>query len=99
MALQDRYDFDDLKNESENFVFKELEQQLNEYPQTICLCNDCVGDMVAVALNSVKPMYRWSLLGRIYTASAAEDEAYSTQIRIAVRDAIEKIRKNPSHDM
>jgi competence protein ComFB len=99
MAFIDNYDFDLLKNEAENLVLNELGRQLESYEGEICTCNDCVVDMAAVALNSVKPLYRFSILGTLYTAQAMTDDAsYSESIRNAVSTAIEKVRENPSHD-
>jgi competence protein ComFB len=98
MAFIDEYDFDLLKNEAENLVLDELGRQLESYAGEICTCNDCVVDMAAVALNSVKPLYRFSLLGALYTAQAMTDDAYGESVRGAVSAAIEKVRQNPSHD-
>jgi competence protein ComFB len=55
--------------------------------------------MAAIALNKVEPKYRWSLLGSLYTASAIYDEAYRERVRDAVREAIEIVRQNPSHEL
>ena len=99
MALIDSYNFDVLKNEAENLVLKELNRQLETYSSPICLCNDCVVDMAAMALNYVKPLYRVSLLGGLYTATAMDEKKYATMVREAVFNAIEKVRKNPSHDI
>ena len=99
MAFIDKYDFEHLKNEAENLIISELGRQLENYSIPICKCNDCVVDMAAMALNSVKPLYRVSLLGSLYAASAMDEKVYATGVREAVFNAIEKIRKNPSHDM
>ena len=98
MAFIDNYDFEYLKNDAENLVIKELGRQLESYTATICRCNDCVVDMAAVALNTIKPLYRVSLLGSLYTASAMDEKTYATSVREAVYNAIEKVRKNPSHE-
>ena len=99
MAFIDEYNFEHLKNEAENLVIKDLDRQLEAFPEPICRCNDCVLDMAAIALNNVKPLYRVSLLGTLYAASAMDEKTYATSIREAVFIAIEKVRKNPSHDM
>ena len=99
MALIDDYDFQYLKNEAENLVLKELERQLENFSAPICRCNECIVDMAAMALNTVKPLYRVSLLGSLYTASAMDKKAYAASVREAVSKAIEKVRKNPSHDV
>jgi competence protein ComFB len=98
MAFIDGYDFELLKNEAENLVLNELGQQLESYEGEICTCNDCVVDMAAIALNSVKPLYHFSILGTLYASQAMTDTEYSESIRSAVHAAIEKVRRNPSHE-
>jgi competence protein ComFB len=98
MAFYDKYDFENLKNEAETLVIEELGRQLEAYKVPICRCNDCVLDMAAKALNSVSPLYRVSLLGTLYTSRAMEDKPYATSIRDAVSKAIDRVRKNPSHE-
>lgn len=98
MPFIDRYDLENLKNESERLVFEELGKQLEAYKEDdICFCDDCVIDMAAIALNMVKPYYRHSLLGTLYAVEALSNEEYAESIRIAVMQAIKKVRKNPSH--
>ena len=98
MNITKEYDFEPLKNEAENLVITDLERQLEAFPEPICKCNDCVLDMAAIALNAVKPLYRVSLLGTLYTASAMDEQKYGSSLREAVFNAIEKVRKNPSHE-
>ncbi|MDR2631769.1 MAG: late competence development ComFB family protein [Spirochaetaceae bacterium] len=98
MAFIDNYNFELLVNESEKVVLKELERQLESYDGAICLCNECVVDMAAMALNAVRPFYRFSLLGTLYAAQAMEDKSYADSVKQAVSQAIEKVHKNPSHD-
>ena len=95
----EQYDFEHLKNEAENLVLTELGLQLETYSDPICLCNECVLDMAAMVLNTVKPVYRVSLLGTLYAATAMDEEAYAASIQEAVSSAIEKVRENPSHDV
>jgi competence protein ComFB len=98
MAFIDNYDFELLKNEAEKLVLDELVRQLESVEGEICVCNECVVDMAAMALNAVKPYYRFSLLGSLYAAQAMNEESYALSVREAVSSAIEKVRKNPSHD-
>jgi competence protein ComFB len=98
MAFIDDYDFELLKNEAENLVITELGKQLEAYEGEICTCNDCVVDMAAIALNSIKPLYHFSILGNLYAAQALDDGNYGKDLRDAVASAIEKVRRNPSHD-
>jgi competence protein ComFB len=97
MAL-DNYDFSLLTNETEKLVLTELERQLNEAPDSICRCNECVVDMACAALNTVRPLYHHSLMGALYTAAAMEDAEYANELRAAVAAAIKKVARNPEHN-
>jgi competence protein ComFB len=96
MALKDRYDFDMLVNEAEGLVLAELEAQIGHTPG-LCTCQDCVLDMAAYALNKVRPSYRASLMGSVYAKAAVRPD-YAREISAAVREAIAKVKANPSHD-
>lgn len=99
MAFEQDYDFDQLVNEAQRLVITELGKQLEERAdEEICICEECVLDMATLALNSVKPLYRVSLLGSIYAAHAMDEDAYASSVRTAVKSAIERIKLNPSHD-
>lgn len=98
MGLRDSYDFDQLVNEAERLVINELEKQISEYTEPLCLCEDCVLDMTTLALNSVKPLYRVSLLGSIYAAHAMDEASYAESVKNAVSIAIAKVKAHPSHD-
>lgn len=93
MALEDIYNLEELTNESERLVFRELERQLEEADEGVCRSRECVLDMAAYALNHVKPMYRANLMGRIY--ARAQQEERSEEIRRAVAEAIARISENP----
>ncbi|MGO8694550.1 MAG: late competence development ComFB family protein [Rectinemataceae bacterium] len=98
MSFRDNYDFGVLVNEAERMVIDELERRLTELDApAICLCQDCVLDMAAFALNTLKPVYRVSLLGTMY-AHAMDDGAYAAEVRKSVDAGIAKIHANPSHD-
>ena len=99
MSLRDEYDFEHLKNEAENLVVVELERQLETSSESLCRCNECILDMAAIALNTVKPLYRVSLLGTLYTATAMDEKKYASSVRDAVFMAIEKVQKNPGHEI
>jgi competence protein ComFB len=98
MAFKDRYDFDLLKNEAEQLVLQELEKQLETWPGEICRCNECIVDMAAQALNSTKPLYRFSLLGTLYAAQAMNEQSFAESVQNAVTMAITKVSENPAHD-
>ena len=97
MAFTDEYDFDLLKNEAEILVLREMELQLKN-EKNMCRCNECIVDIAAISLNSVKPLYRFSLLGTLYASQAMTEQAYADSVKQAVTQAIKKVKKNPSHD-
>jgi competence protein ComFB len=99
MTFKDNYDLELLVNEAEHLVFDELEKQLeSDKNDKICKCQECILDMAAFALNNVKPAYRSSFTGVIY-AQRLKDGEYKKQLTLAVKKAIEKIRKNPAHEI
>jgi competence protein ComFB len=98
MAFKDKYDLDLLKNEAEQLVLQELEKQLGTSKKEVCRCNECIVDMAAIALNSIKPRYRFSLLGTLYAAQAMGEQSYADSVQKAVAMAITKVSSNPAHD-
>ena len=98
MAFIDDYGFEQLKNEAEQLVYSELEAQLEKAGEEVCRCNDCVMDMAAMALNNVRPLYHYSILGTMYAAQAKSDQSYADNVEQQVAQAISKVSSNPSHD-
>ena len=97
MALKDHYNFEYLVNEAERLVLDQLEKQLDALPEgKVCVCQDCVLDMAAFALNKVKPLYRVSLIGKLY-ARALDGSEYEAEVADAVSKAIDRVAHNPSH--
>jgi competence protein ComFB len=99
MGIRDEYDFGVLVNEVERMVTDELERRLAELADpSICVCQDCVLDMAAFALNAIKPVYRVSLLGTMYAQAIDGDQGYLRDVRAAVDNAIKRVHSNPGHD-
>ncbi len=100
MNLKEEYDFDLVVNEIMTLVINELERQLeNDTEKQICRCQECILDITALSMNRLKPAYRSSLsyTGVLYKQnlrSAKKDKA----VEKIVKEAIEKIRNNPSHE-
>jgi len=95
MDLNSQYNFDYLKNEAEELVKEVLEKEM-EKDKSICTCQDCILDIVGFALNNLRPLYKTSLKGSLYTSKALH-EKYIDAVDEAVKYAIEKIKANPSH--
>jgi competence protein ComFB len=98
MGLLEEYDFELLKNEAEVLVIHEMEHQLQSQGEDMCRCNECIVDIAAISLNSVKPLYRFSILGTLYASQAMSEQSYADSVKKAVADAIVKVKKNPAHD-
>lgn len=95
MDISSSYNFEYLKNEAEDVVKEVLEEEL-EKDDEICKCQDCVLDIVAFALNNIKPIYKTSLTGSLYAKTVRHTE-YFEAAREAVKYAIDVVKKNPSH--
>jgi len=96
MAIRDKYDLEELRNETEEFVFQELEKQLDAISDDdICKCHDCVLDMICLSLNQLKPRYRVSLLGALY--AKVESKELEDKIRHTVAKVLMKVSQNPGH--
>jgi len=98
MALENNNQLDLLKNEAEVLVIREVEHQLSRIKTGMCRCNECIADIAAIALNNVKPLYRYSLLGTLYASQAMTEQSYADSVKTAVSQAIRKVARNPAHD-
>lgn len=96
MAIKDKYELEELRNETEEFVFQELEKQLDGISDDdICKCQDCVLDMICLSLNQLEPRYRVSLLGTLY--AKVESQELEDKITKTVADVLMKVSQNPGH--
>ena len=84
MALLKNYDFDSLENVNEKKVWNYIEKHLNDNPK-VCRCRDCILDIAAIALNSLKPAYNVSTIHANQKSTGASDE----EIKKAVKKAFE----------
>ena len=94
MDLDKIYNFEYLQNEAEEFVKEALAKEM-ENDSEICDCQDCILDIVGFALNNIRPLYKTSIKGSLYTT--VPDEKYLESLNEAVKYAIKKIKANPSH--
>ncbi len=93
MAIDDFYDFTDLKNDTERLVFEELDRQLADAGPEVPRTQECVLDMAAYALNHARPLYRVNLIGRLYALSSTE--VRDREVQSAVAEAIHRVTENP----
>ena len=94
MDLNKIYSFDYLENEAEELV-KETLAKAMENDDSICDCQDCVLDIVGFTLNNIRPLYKTSLKGSLYTT--VPDDKYLESLDRTLKLAIKKIKTNPSH--
>lgn len=93
MAIDEYYDFSDLRNDTERLVFEELERQLDSAPPAVPRSQESVLDMAAYALNHARPLYRVNLIGRLYALSSTEQR--DQEVRAAVAEAIQRVTEHP----
>lgn len=91
MALEDVYDFSQIRNQAEKLVIQALEEQLDE--SELENNEEFVLDVVTYALNHLRPVYSYTLLGKLYTENL--EESYLEEVDRAVAQAIAKISENP----
>ena len=90
MALEDRYDFTQIRNQAEKLVIEEIERKLDP---TALEDEEFVLDIATYALNHLRPVYSYTLLGKLYTENL--DEGYYHEVEKSVSQAIQKISGNP----
>lgn len=85
-----------LVNITEMVVRDRLTQLLNHYD--CCKCEKCVSDMMAIALNSLKPQYVSSHKGELFKRIDATHLQYTIDLDIALTKAIELVSSCPKHE-
>lgn len=75
---------------------EQLDNMLKEM-KSVCTCQRCRDDMLAYALNNLKPLYATTERGEtIFKASNLAPQV-NTDIITAITKAIEVVGKNPRH--
>lgn len=96
MSINDDYDFSIIENTVKEKVIDTLEEEFTDIDDSVCLCQECVIDMACYALNRLKPNYAASLYGSLYSKAYAEN--LSDEIKNVVKEAIEFVSSNASHE-
>lgn len=80
----------------ENYLHKLLETDPNY--NDICKCEQCADDIMAMALNNLKPYYITSKKGEVFAEySSLECQNHAEVVKEVIK-AIEFISKNKSHE-
>ena len=83
-------------NIMEQIVSERLDTLLND--SDCCKCSECKQDMLAFALNLVKPKYVNSTKGELFGRIDSTKLQNSVDIDIAVAKAIAKVSSSPKHE-
>ncbi len=94
MKILKRYNLEQVRNRSEELVFKKIEELMAER-EDICGCESCVLDLTAYTLNHVTPLYGASLLGSLHSNRGGEIQE---EIDEAVEEGLKRIAENPHHE-
>ncbi len=92
MNLDKIHDFSRIENDAVRLVIREMEQQLT---QEEMINEEFVMDVAAFSLNHLPPLYRATLLGKVYHDNINSQE-YNEKVKISVKRAIDRVRANPS---
>lgn len=84
-----------LINMTEQIVRERLTELLKDVD--CCKCEQCFNDMLALALNDLKPQYVNSAKGELFSKLNSTKYQKSVDIDIAIVKAINVISKNPRH--
>ena len=63
----------------------------------MCMCDKCINDVIAFALNSLPPRYVVSQKTSLYVKIAAYEKQYSADILAAVTKACIQVKNIPRH--
>lgn len=84
-----------LVNITEMVARDRLMQLLTHYD--CCKCEKCISDMLAIALNSLKPQYVSTRKGELFKRVDSSHIQYTVDLDIALTKAIELVSSNPHH--
>ncbi len=84
-----------VKNFLEPFVEERLQKMLDETP-TLCRCQKCRDDMLAMTLNGLKPRYKAT--ENVNSESLQLSRADEMDIWLALAKAAAKVGERPRHE-
>ena len=64
----------------------------------MCRCARCQADVVALALNHLKPRYAVSPMGYAITRAEIMEQAFLVNVLVAIAQGVEQVYRNPHHD-
>ncbi len=84
----------EIKNYLEAFVEELAKEQLQKVPE-LAGNERALMDVMALALNNLKPMYVVSDAGHILTEVKLSSEQIRAKVLVAVLQAIDRVKRNP----
>lgn len=84
-----------LINANEEIVQQRIEVLLKQYD--CCKCDNCINDMMAIALNNLKPAYVNTQKGVLFKRITNLKQQNSADIDIEVLKAINMVSSSPNH--
>lgn len=85
-----------LINVNEEFVKNRLPELLSEYD--CCKCEKCIDDMMAIALNNIKPAYVNTNEGVLFKRINSTLPQNHADMDIEIIKAINMVSQHPKHD-
>lgn len=81
-----------------DFVKTHFDEAAAESGIKFCRCNDCVEDIIALALNNLPPCYSTTIRGKVFLTSTYKQPEKVDMIHRAIIDAIAIVSRNPRHN-
>jgi len=86
-----------LKNHMEVLVESHLPSMLEKHPH-IASCANCRTDVMAIALNNLRPHYTRTGKGYVFTKLKELDHQFQSDVTKELMRAIKIVEENPRHD-
>ncbi|MBM7854082.1 competence protein ComFB [Desulfohalotomaculum tongense] len=86
-----------LHNYTETAVLQLLNEVLKNYDGSLCTCERCRQDIIALALNNLPPRYIVTDTGEIITQVSFNHFGGRAQVIAQIVKAVETVAKNPRH--
>ncbi len=87
-----------VRNYMEEIIDDMLPLVLDKYTD-ICKCEKCIEDVKALALNNFKPLYVSSEKGVLYSKINKLTFQFKTDVLNQLVQAVDKVSKNPNHNV
>lgn len=87
----------ELKNYMEDMVVSYIDEAMAKDPD-ICKCERCKLDVMAIALNDLKPKYVVAPKGYIYARMDELEAQYLADTIVSVTRAMKMVKEHPRHE-